>query len=150
MRGIGIPVAEQVYWFKWLRYYLDFCQKYIHPSRHPETELLYLQKLSSKGQTDRQQQQASDCICLFRKVAKRFPAKGKEQDQAEPLSDWGEVLVGLDQEIHRRQYAKTTIRQAHGKPMIYTQTVPSRTWKERKSPLDMGPEAWRRGELSRP
>jgi hypothetical protein len=103
-----IPRAEQVAWFKWLRYYLDFCFKYQHSTRDSETEMLYLQKLSSRGQSEIQQRQASACIALFREVAKQFPAKGKEQDQAAELSDWGEVLVKLEEEIRRRQYAKTT------------------------------------------
>ncbi|WFB34517.1 integron integrase [Kiritimatiellota bacterium B12222] len=105
-RKISRP--EQVEWFKWLRYYLDFCHKYHHSTRDPETEVLYLQKLSSKGQSDLQQKQASACIQLFRKVAKHFPAKGREQDQAVELSEWGEVLVKLEEVIRFRQYAKTT------------------------------------------
>ena len=83
---------EQVEWFKWLRYYLDFCFKYQHSTRDPETEVQYLQKLSSKGQPDARQKQASDCISLFREVAQRFPAQGKEQEQAAELTDWGQTL----------------------------------------------------------
>ncbi len=108
MNGRKIPVAEQVHWFKWLRYYLDFCLKYQHSTRDPVTEICYLQKLSSKGQSESQQSQASKCITLSREVAKRFPAQGQEQDQVEELSDWGELLVSLDQQIRLRQYAKTT------------------------------------------
>lgn len=88
-----IPRLEQVAYFKWLRYYLDFCLKYRHSTRDPETEVLYLQKLSSKGQTENAQEQASRTITLFCEVAKCFPAKGKEQDQSGTLSDWGQVLV---------------------------------------------------------
>lgn len=82
-----ISKSDQVHWFKWLRYYLDFCDRYQYATRDPETELLFLQKLSSKGQSDAQQRQASDCISLFREVAHRFPAKGKEQEQAPELTD---------------------------------------------------------------
>lgn len=100
--------AEQVEWFKWLRYYLDFCMRYRHSTRDPDTEILFLQKLSSKGQSDSQQQQAAACIAMFREVAKRFPARGKEQDQVEDLSDWGQVLVSLEEVIRLRQYARAT------------------------------------------
>jgi hypothetical protein len=103
-----VPNHQQVDWLKWLRYYLDFCHKYHHSTRNPETEILYLQKLSSKGQSDLQQQQASDSISLFREVAKRFPAKGKEQEQAADLSDWGQTLVALEQVLRLRQCARST------------------------------------------
>ncbi|MDF3131260.1 integron integrase [Kiritimatiellaeota bacterium B1221] len=99
---------EQVEWFKWLRYYLDFCNKYHHSTRNPETEVLYLQKLSSKGQSEAQQQQASGCITLFREVAQRFPAQGKEQAQALALTDWGHCLVAFEEMIRYRQCAKST------------------------------------------
>jgi hypothetical protein len=45
------------------------------------------------------------------------------------------------QEMMGHSDVKTTIRQAHGRPMIYTQTVPSRTLANRKSPLDLPAEA---------
>ena len=103
-----VSKPEQVEWFKWLRYYLDFCHKYQHSTRDPDTEILYLQKLSSKGQSEARQQQASFCITLFREVAQKFPAKGKEQLSAEELTDWGQALVELEHVFAVRQCAKTT------------------------------------------
>lgn len=108
MEKHGISRHEQVEYFKWLRYYLDFCLKYRHSTRNPETEILYVQKLSSKGQSVTQQEQAERCISMFREVAKRFPAKGNEQDQAAELTDWGQVLVSMEEVIRVRQYARTT------------------------------------------
>jgi hypothetical protein len=114
MEKESISREDQVDWFKWLRYYLHFCEKYRHSTRDPETEVLYLQKLSSKGQSEQQQEQASACIMVFREVAKRFPAKGKEQDQAPELSEWGQVLVRMEEVIRLRQYAKATSRTYKG------------------------------------
>jgi len=108
MDTLRVPRLEQVECFKWLRYYLDFCLKYRHSTRDPDTEVLYLQKLSSKGQSGNAQEQASRTITLFREVAKRFPAKGKEQDQTDHLSDWGQVLVSMEEVIRLRQYARAT------------------------------------------
>lgn len=93
MKAEKISRNVQVEYFKWLRYYLDFCWKYQHSTRDPETEILYLKKLSSKGQSHQQQRQASECITMFREVSKRFPAKGQEQDQVELPGDWGQVLL---------------------------------------------------------
>ena len=36
-----LPRPEQVEYFKWLRFYLDFCLKYRQSTRDPETEVLY-------------------------------------------------------------------------------------------------------------
>ena len=105
-----VPRVEQVDWFKWLKYYLDFCYKYGHSTRNPETEVLFLQKISSKGQDEEDQKQASRCIAMFREVAKRFPATGQEQDQVEELSDWGQVLVSLEQILRSRLYSRNTSR----------------------------------------
>ena len=52
--------------------------------------------------------QASECICLFRDVAKRFPAKGREQVCATELTDWGRSLLELEQVFGLRQCAKAT------------------------------------------
>jgi len=110
MNAKGVSREKQVAWFNWLRYYLDFCLKYQHSTRDPETGPLFLQKLSSKGQNLDRQKQAGDCITLFQKVAKRFPANGKEQDQSEVLNDWGQVLVSLQEVIRLKQYAVSTGR----------------------------------------
>ena len=108
MRKTKLSRKDHVEWFKWIRYYLDFCFKYQHSTRNPDTELLYLQKLSSKGQTHSQQAQASETIALFRHAAKRFPATGQEQDQVQQPNDWGQVLIQLEQVLRVRQCAQST------------------------------------------
>ncbi len=105
-----IPRPEQVDWFTWLLYYLDFCLKYQQATRDPETIPLFMRKLASKGRLPEQQRQAGECLALFQEVAKRFPAHGKEQAMASVLSDWGQVLVALQQQIRFRQCATTTGR----------------------------------------
>jgi len=49
---------------KWLRYYLDFCQKYGFQS---DTKSLphFIKKLKEKKQTDLQQKQAADAIYIY-------------------------------------------------------------------------------------
>lgn len=68
-----MPREEQVRWFTWLRYYLDFFWKYGHATRDPETLPLFLQKLASKNKSTDQQAEAERCIALFREVAKNPP-----------------------------------------------------------------------------
>jgi integron integrase len=50
---------------KWLRYYLDFCQKYRKPEAEEGTLASFLDKLREKKQTKAQQEQASQAITLY-------------------------------------------------------------------------------------
>jgi hypothetical protein len=50
---------------KWLRYYLDFCEKYGHPAASAHTLPHFITKLIEKRQNDFQQNQARQAIQLF-------------------------------------------------------------------------------------
>ena len=50
---------------KWLRYYLDFCQKYRFAESKPESLDEFLHKLEEKRQTMAQRQEASRAITLY-------------------------------------------------------------------------------------
>src|SRR4029450_7852579 len=65
LRNAGIPKPAHAAYTKWLRYYLDFCQKYHFP--HAQTECLprFLHKLQEKKQNQAQQQQASHAVSLY-------------------------------------------------------------------------------------
>src|SRR5262245_79123 len=65
LRTAAIPKPAYAAYTKWLRYYLDFCQKYHFP--HAQTESLphFLDKLQEKKQTKAQQQQASHAVSLY-------------------------------------------------------------------------------------
>jgi hypothetical protein len=61
------PVPNQLrnYYKKWLRYYLDFCQKYGHPPSTKESLEQFIKKLQEKNQTTEQQKQASHAVSLY-------------------------------------------------------------------------------------
>src|SRR5262249_37999046 len=65
LRRAGIPPAAHAAYTKWLRYYLDFCQKYHVPHAQPESLPGFLHKLQEKQQTQAQQQQASHAVSLY-------------------------------------------------------------------------------------
>jgi hypothetical protein len=46
------------YYKKWLRYYLDFCQKYKQPISTKESLQQFIKKLQEKNQTPERQKQA--------------------------------------------------------------------------------------------
>ncbi len=63
-----------VSYVKWLRYYLDFTQKYKFNSNDANTIPHFIQKLKSKKQTELQQQQARHAVELFFKLLDREPS----------------------------------------------------------------------------
>jgi len=61
----SVPNKFRNYYKKWLRYYLDFCQKYSHPISTQESLQQFTKKLQEKNQTPEQQKQASDAVSLY-------------------------------------------------------------------------------------
>ncbi|MDX2440064.1 MAG: integron integrase [Desulfobacterales bacterium] len=60
-----IPESDAHLYLKWLRYYLDFCQKYKYEKNNRASLPLFIEKLKSKGQNSDQQNQADHAIKLF-------------------------------------------------------------------------------------
>ena len=50
---------------KWLRYFLDFCEKYPVPESRPDQVRLFIDKLREKRQTPAQQNQAAHAVSLY-------------------------------------------------------------------------------------
>ena len=61
----SVPNDQRNYYKKWLRYYLDFCQKYNHPISVKESLQQFVKKLQEKNQTPWQRKQASDAVSLY-------------------------------------------------------------------------------------
>ena len=61
----SVPNELRNYYKKWLRYYLDFCQKYSHPISTQESLQQFIRKLREKNQTPGQQKQASDAVSFY-------------------------------------------------------------------------------------
>ena len=59
---------------KWLRYYLDFCMKYRHPPRDPDSLEPFLQKLASINQPVAYQEQAARCVSVYYEAVKNWDA----------------------------------------------------------------------------
>jgi recombinational DNA repair protein (RecF pathway) len=75
-----IPNGLHGVYKKWLRYYLDFCQKYRFPPKHKESLPRFIQKLQEKKQTNAQQEQARNAIKLYYDTL-----LGKNPSKPEPL-----------------------------------------------------------------
>ena len=60
-----VPERQWDEYRKWLRYYLDFCDKYEHPYASAESLPPFLAKLASKRQTESQCRQAEMAVRLY-------------------------------------------------------------------------------------
>lgn len=65
LRNAAIPKPQHAAYIKWLRYDLDFCQKYHFPHTQKESLPHFLHKLQEKKQTPAQQQQALHAVALY-------------------------------------------------------------------------------------
>ena len=65
LRDKAVPNNAHGVYKKWLRYYLDFCQKYHFSESKRESLAQFLLKLEEKRQTKAQQQEASHAITLY-------------------------------------------------------------------------------------
>lgn len=60
-----IPQKFHRHYLKWLRYYLDFCQKYRFEESNSESLPNFVQKLKEKRQSEIQQKQANKAIHIY-------------------------------------------------------------------------------------
>jgi site-specific recombinase XerD len=73
LRDRTIPNNIQAAYLKWLRYYLDFCQKHHFPHAQRESLPHFLKKLQEKRQTQAQQEQAAHVIRLYYEILTSVP-----------------------------------------------------------------------------
>ena len=65
LKNKGIAKTAQVYYQKWLRYYLDFCGRYRYQKFNKNNLDKFIQKLKEKNQNEQQVKQAFHAISLF-------------------------------------------------------------------------------------
>src|ERR1039457_3476657 len=62
---IGVPLSSHAEYKKWLRYYLDFCDKYPVPEAKSERVRLFTTKLQDKKQSLALRQRAANAVSLY-------------------------------------------------------------------------------------
>ena len=70
----GILSAQQGQYKKWLRYYLDFCDKYPVPAANTDRVRLFCEKLCEKRQSEAQREEAAHAISLYFEMLRREKA----------------------------------------------------------------------------
>ncbi len=68
LRNNAVPQKNHGLFKKWLRYYLDFCEKYQFRPTGKESLAEFLAKLREKRQTKAQQEQAASAIRMFYEI----------------------------------------------------------------------------------
>jgi hypothetical protein len=101
-----VPPAQHNYYKKWLRCYLDFCDKYRVEAASPKSQAQFLDKLREKKQADWQIQQATHAVSLYWDVQRALKARTKAS-AAESLSKAAEAAkpYRLPAELPKKQTA---------------------------------------------
>ena len=99
---------------KWLRYYLDFCEKHPVPDARSERVRLFCEKLREKKQSDQQRQQAAHAVSLYFEIeqsghdeAATFPDSSPRGDEIvrEPAEQWSPPEIPAGEPGHFPQHA---------------------------------------------
>ncbi len=118
----AIPKTAYFLYRKWLRYYLDFCEKYDFNQLNKKSLNPFVNKLENKGQTEQQRKQAYHAVSLFyelgsSKSEKDALSKNKKGDLStkkdipKPINvSWVPVYDGLTAEIKLRHYSPKTLK----------------------------------------
>jgi len=67
----GVPASSYAEYKKWLRYYLDFCDKYPVPESKSERVRLFTDKLQDKKQSLALRQRAANAVSLYYQMEKQ-------------------------------------------------------------------------------
>jgi integron integrase len=111
MRETSVPAGERMDYLKWLRFYLDFCAKYNHHPRDPDSLQPFLQKLVEKRQAPERQEQAAASVGLYYDLMKTWANMPQANIQVEVArAPWDECYTRLKEETHLRQYSPKTLQ----------------------------------------
>jgi len=124
----NIPQHSHNAYLKWLRFYLDFCNKYHHDPALRSSLPLFIRKLHEKNQTSRQQKQACHAINVYYGMLndsiagklKQEAIQYKETGQKPPMTltpekaAWEQVYTDLNAAIKVRHYSPKTYKSYAG------------------------------------
>lgn len=92
----GVPVSSHAEYKKWLRYYLDFCDKYPVPEAKSERVRLFTAKLQENKQSAVLRQRAANAVSIYFQME-----KGDTRAQnASDSSNSSDVASAYDSSVH--------------------------------------------------
>jgi integron integrase len=107
LRKNAVPKQSHGSFKKWLRYYLDFCEKYQFPAARKESLPEFLGKLREKRQTKPQQEQAACAIQLFYEIS-----DGKPPSQKPPMG----LGSASPQKVYNKDVNQSYVHEASSRP----------------------------------
>jgi integron integrase len=123
LKNKAIAKSAHFHYLKWLRYYLDFCEKYHLDQLKKENVVYFIQKLKARQQTAQQQKQAYHAVSLFYELSgptsferpkllenKDEKFARKKDDVKLMNADWVPVYNDLVSEIKLRHYSPKTLK----------------------------------------
>ena len=93
-------------YIKWLRFYLDFCEKYGFPDYERGSLSHFITKLRNKNQPVHIQDEAAEAVMYFYEIYEDAPGPSRGGDDEE----WDKVLLQLQKEIRIRHYSPRTLK----------------------------------------
>ncbi len=130
-----MDVSRHAYLKKWLRYFLDFCNKYPVANSRSEQVRLFTEKLREKKQTVDQLKEAAYAVSLYFEILRMLDNEtltkqvhsgesspqvvkpqtveyASEADYAEKSvsPEWDKIIAGLAAEIKTRRYSRETLK----------------------------------------
>lgn len=107
----NVTAVVQTEYKKWLRYYLDFCDKYPLPDSKSERVRLFAEKLREKKQSEKQREQAAHAVSLYFEIQKRN-TKSRPQEVSESVaeesSNWVASSEQLEAGLHTFRHSFAT------------------------------------------
>lgn len=106
-----VPLVLRPEYRKWMRYFLDFQDKYAQSDERSVQVRLFSEKLRSKGQTEAQVQQAADAVSLF------FTTQQMRQVSSSPASSGAvpcEVVHGVPEQPRGQDPMQVSIERVSG------------------------------------
>ncbi len=88
-----IPKKFHSHYLKWLRYYLDFCQRYRFSESNSQSLPNFIRKLKEKRQTDVQQKQANEVIHIYYELIRSKSSNNTSELPKHPPKPGGVCLV---------------------------------------------------------
>ena len=109
LKRAGVATEHAREYLKWLRFYLDFCAKYEHAVRDPDSLQPFLQKLAAKRQSVAKQEQAAQSVALYYRLMEKWAAQ--DGPGAAPGDrKWEAAYRAMKDAIGVRQYSPKTLQ----------------------------------------
>ena len=110
----GISTVHQGQYKKWLRYYLDFCDKYPVPAANSDLVRLFCEKLQVKKQSKAQREQAAHAVSLYFEMMrhdKETPSQGNvprdEVPEKEAVSPENDLPAQIAPKLQPEEFKQT-------------------------------------------